>query len=163
VRSPREIISDTFTVVAIALGVSCLIPAAVIINWTLDRTPPLDLVQGRFDGWESESPPVVRVRWTGVRQRICLGESTGFAFTDRVFPLDKKSLPMSSAKEYMGKGQVVWVESVPLNQDILDTEEKSLFLTRRFSWECNPLQQYWPIVVDAPRVNIPLPEQIPSP
>lgn len=162
-RNAREVITATFTIMAISLGMSTIIPAGVIIYWSMDRGYPMDLVQGRFEGWENISPPIVKIRWTGSRERMCPGKSEGLVFTDTVFPLPERILPQSNLQANIGKGQVVWSESIRLPDTVLETPEPNLFLTIRFSWECNPLQHYWPIVINAPRINIPLPRHMPGP
>jgi hypothetical protein len=162
-RNVREIITATFTVLAVTLGMLVVIPAAVIAVWLTDRNYPVDHVQGRFAGWESTSPPVARIRWAGSRNRICLGLATGWIFSDKVVTIPPKTLPPPDAHESVGKGQVVWIESTPIPPEAMETAEPEILLNVRFTWECNPIQQYWPVIIDPPPISIPVLKEPPPP
>jgi hypothetical protein len=43
--------------------------------------------------------------------------------------------------------------------EAFDTEERNILLSVRFTWKCNPLQDYWPLELDAPPITIPVPQE----
>ena len=153
----RETIATTFHIMALLLTFASLVPAAALAVWALDRTPPVDNLQGRFDRWDSLDPPVALITWTADRHKVCPGQAFRWAFGDRPFNLNTETLPPPGAHDQLGAKGVVWTVTVSIPREALETSRTHINLHVRKVWECNPLHHWWPIVMDPDEILIPIP------
>jgi hypothetical protein len=156
----RDLIAASFSISAACLALLIMIPAALMCYWAMDRKMPLQHVTGRFIMWESLNPAVARIQWSGQRNRLCLGQTTSWIFVDQPISLPPASLPHRDAIEHDRDGAVRWMESIPIPEDAFGNREKVITLNVRFTWYCNPLQEYWPLELDASPIALPIPDAL---
>lgn len=150
-------IGKLFHVIAFVLTLAATVPAAAILVWSLDRSPPVNNLSGRFDRWDSVDPPVALITWTGDRERICPGKAFRWIFADKPFNLHTDDLPPPGAHEQLGARGVVWTISVQIPREALQTTRPYVNLHVRKVWECNPIHHWWPLVVDPVEIPVPVP------
>ncbi len=155
----RDMIAASFSIAAFCLAILTLIPAALIVYWAVDRTPPIRHLMGQFIQWESLNPPIVKIKWMAERSRLCLGETTSWIFAEKAMDLPSSALPHRDAINKDGSGSVSWTESIPIPPEAMKNSGGDIVLSVRFTWYCNPLQEYWPIEMDAPLINLPIPDR----
>jgi hypothetical protein len=156
----RDLISASFTIAAAILALLTLIPAALMGYWAVDRKMPIRHITGRFVAWESLNPPIARIQWSGERNRLCLGQTASWVFSDAPINLPATALPHKDAVTNDGKGPVKWMESIPIPDEAFGNREGNMTLNVRFTWYCNPLQEYWPLETDAPPITLPIPDSM---
>lgn len=156
----RDLIAASFSIAAACLALLTLIPAALLAYWAVDRKMPLRHVTGRFVVWESLNPAVARIQWSGERHRLCLGQTTSWIFADQPINLPSTSLPHKDALTHDVAGAVKWMESIPIPDAAFGNREANMTLNVRFTWYCNPLQEYWPLELDANPIVLPIPDSM---
>lgn len=156
----RNLFAASFHIVAFILALITLIPAVLFAYWAVDRTLPVYHIMGQFVMWESLDPPVVKVQWSGERRRLCLGQTTSWIFSDKAIDLPAAVLPHRDAVNSDGTGPVKWMESIPIPPEAFGHKEDAITLNVRFTWYCNPLQEYWPLEMDAPPIGLPIPDNM---
>jgi hypothetical protein len=156
----RRIVGSSFHILALIVTVGALFPLMAIVYWALDRQTPVANLHGQFDQWDESSPYNALISWTADRHRICQGKAFRWVFGDRPYNIHPIDLPPPGAAEQLGGRGVVWTVSVPIPAEALRTHRKTVTLRVRLVWQCNPLQQFWPIVLDAPDIAIPVPTRI---
>lgn len=128
----------------------------------LDRSQPVFVERGEVDKYERQEDGswIVFVRWYGVRERACWGNSkrwlTGDAVLPLVLPLQDIAYPPDIQDRPLGPYQ--W--EVPLHIPAYFTRlgQTSGSYRIRILYSCNPLQEYlYPIVVEPPPVRFQLP------
>jgi hypothetical protein len=155
----RNFVTASFTLLTCFLAILCLLPAALIGYWAIDRKMPIQHVMGQFIKWESINPHIVVIQWSAQRNRLCLGQTVSWIYAGRPIDLPPVILPHREAAATGGKGPVSWSESISIPEEAFETKEKHILLSVRFTWQCNPLQEYWPLELDAPLITIPVPPQ----
>lgn len=156
----KDLIAASFHIAAFALAALTLIPAFLFAYWAIDRTFPVYHVMGRFVMWESLDPPVVKIQWSGERRRLCLGQTTSWIFSDKAIDLPAVALPHRDSVSNEGSGPVKWVESIAIPPEAFSHKWDAIILNVRFTWYCNPLQEYWPLEMDAPPISLPIPDHL---
>lgn len=156
----KELISASFSIVAAVLALLTLIPAALFAYWAVDRKFPVKHIVGRFVQWENLDPPIARIQWSGERSRLCLGQTTNWIFSDKAIDLPSTALPHRDSVVSKGDGPVKWMESIPIPPEAFGHGEDAITLNVRFTWYCNPLQEYWPLEADAPPIALPIPDNL---
>lgn len=156
----RELISASFHIAAAVLVLMTLIPATLFAYWAVDRKMPLKYLTGRFVTWESLNPPIARIQWSGERNRLCLGQTTRWVFADSPISLPSTTLPHKDAVTNTGDGPVKWMESIPIPDEAFGNREAAIMLNVRFTWYCNPLQEYWPLEIDVNPIPLPIPDSL---
>jgi hypothetical protein len=156
----RELISASFHIAAAVLALMTLIPAALMMYWAVDRKMPIRHITGRFVAWESLNPAVARIQWSGERSRLCLGQTKSWVHTESPINLPATALPHKDSVTNSGDGPVRWMESIPIPDEAFGNRETSMTLNVRFTWYCNPLQEYWPLELDANPIPLPVPDSL---
>lgn len=149
---------SSFSFLAFCLACMTLIPAMMLGYWAVDRELPIHHVMGKFVKWESTAPYIAIIQWSAHRNRLCFGQTTSWVFSGRAIDLPPGTLPHKNATQQVDVGSVTWTESIVMPNEAFHTEEKEILLNVRFNWKCNPLQDYWPLELDAPLITIPVPQ-----
>jgi len=155
----RNLIAASFSIAAISLAILTLIPAALISYWAMDREMPIRHLMGQFVQWESLDPPIAKIQWTAERRRLCLGQTTSWIFSNKAMDLPSSALPHDDAVAMPVDGPVSWAESIPIPVEAMRSSGRDILLSVRFTWYCNPLQEYWPLEINAPPINLPIPDR----
>lgn len=150
---------SSFSFLSFSLACVALIPAMMLGYWAIDRKLPIEHLTGQFVKWESITPHIVIIQWSAHRNRLCFGQTTSTVFAGKEIDLPSGPLPHKNAAQQIGPGAVRWTESIVMPDEAFDTEERNILLSVRFTWKCNPLQDYWPLELDAPPITIPVPQE----
>jgi hypothetical protein len=146
-----------FVFISLTLSVAVMVPILVLGYWATDRNLPLDHLSGRFDGWDAQEPHTALMTWIGNRDRICPGKIFRWVFADHPYNLQPLDLPPPGAADQLGARGVVFTVRVPIPDEAFRTAKDTLSYHVRLVWQCNPLHQYWPLVLDPPEISIPVP------
>lgn len=155
----HEFISTAFHIIAIIISITALIPALIIGTWALDTKHPVEHMVGVFDKWDGYAPHTAVITWSGLRHRVCPGTAYRWIIGQRSWYIQPDDLPPPSAHDFHREGVDTWSVTVPIPPEALDTSMEYVRLRVRLVWNCNPLQNFWPLVSDPPEVLIPVPKK----
>lgn len=152
----RETISTAFHVFALFLTALIMLPLGAIAYWATDRRPPIENVSVRFLEWDEHDPNIALLTWTADRNQICQGKEFRWIYADRRRNLPPVELPPPGTVEPIGANGIMWTEEVPIPPEATKISHDHIALNIRMVWQCNPMHQYFPVVLDILEIEIPL-------
>lgn len=129
------------------------VPAALFICvlgfWLIDRQPPITAVSGRFLGWDESVPRRGHVLWGAIRVRDdCEGTIHRYIVDGEIVRLEPRKWVMNDPID-PGEGiPTTW--DAPF--DVPPHLNHDAKYRNRFTFICNPIHKFSPIIVTAPDV-----------
>lgn len=111
--------------------------------WFADRQQPMEALTGTFVGWDEKIPRRGHVVWKGIPVRSCPGTVYRYIVDGEIVILPPKKL------EYQGpiENEAKDVRTISADFDLPERIKHDASYKIRILYKCNPLHEYFPIIV----------------
>ena len=120
-----------------------LISLSLFGYWFADREQPMQALTGTFVGWDENIPRRGHVVWKGIPKRSCPGTVYRYIVDGEIVILPPRTIEYKGPIENDNND----ITTVNAYFDLPERIKHDASYKIRIEYECNPLHEYFPIIV----------------
>lgn len=130
------------------IAILTLISLTLFGWWFADRQQPMEALTGTFVKWDEKTPRRGHVVWKGIPVRSCPGIIYRYIVDGEIVILPPKVLEYHGPIDNPEKD----IRTIPATFDLPERVKHDASYRIRILYKCNPLHEYFPIIVAPPDV-----------